>query len=166
MPSMNTDDHAAVLVRAADAEVLADGPNSSITLLADSETTGGALTSNRATLRQGSDGATPHYHTRGVELFFILGGSLHVLASEQVLTLDEGDFLTVPPHMPHAFAPAPGTDAEVLIVFTPGMARFDYYRLLDQVHRGEASPQEIPDSQERFDNHYVDSPIWRRARAG
>lgn len=44
---------------------------------------------------------------------------------------------------------------------SPGTARFDYYRLLDRVHRGEADPQEIADSQDRFDNHYVDSPVWR-----
>lgn len=150
---------------AGDAEVLADGPDSSITLLADSETTGGALTSNRATLRKGSDGAPPHYHTRAAELFFILGGSLQVLVGKQILIFDEGDFLVVPPHMPHAFAPAPGAEADVLIIFAPGIARFDYYRLLDRVYKGEASPQEIPDSQERFDNHYVDSPIWRQARA-
>ncbi|MFJ9855251.1 cupin domain-containing protein, partial [Streptomyces sp. NPDC101150] len=44
--------------------------------------------------------------------------------------------------------------------FTPGMARFDYLRLLDRVMRGEASPEEIKASSERFDNHYVDSPVW------
>jgi hypothetical protein len=44
------------------------------------------------------------------------------------------------------------------------MGRFDYYRLLDRVQRGEASPQEIRDSQDRFDNHYVDSPVWKAAR--
>lgn len=165
MASINTNDGGAVLVRADEAEVLADGPHSSIALLADSGATGGALTSNRATLRQGSDGAPPHYHTRASELFFVLGGSLQVLVGERVLVLDEGDFLVVPPCVTHAFAPAPGADADVLIVFTPGMARFDYYRLLDSVHKGEASPEEIPASQERFDNRYVDSPIWRRARA-
>lgn len=164
MPSNNIDDQGAVLVRAPAAEVLADGPASSIILLADSGATGGALTSNRATLRQGSDGAPAHYHTRASELFFVLGGSLQVLVGEEVLVLEEGDFLVVPPGVPHAFAPAPKADADVLIVFSPGMDRFDYYRLLDRVHKGEASAEEIPASQERFDNHYVDSPAWRRAR--
>ena len=164
MTSISENVEGAVLVRAAEAEVLADGPASSITLLADSGNTGGALTSNRATLRRGSAGAPPHYHTRASELFFVLGGSLRVLVGEEVLVLKEGDFLVVPPRVPHAFAPAPGAEADVLIVFGPGMARFDYYRLLDRAHRGEASAEEIPASGERFDNHYVDSPIWRRAR--
>lgn len=165
MISIDANEQGVVLVRAGDAEVLADGPDSSIILLADSGSTGGALTTNRATLRRGSAGAPPHYHTRASELFFVLGGSLQVLLGEQVLVLDEGDFLVVPPRVPHAFAPAPEADADVLIVFGPGMARFDYYRLLDRVHRGEASAEEIPTSGERFDNHYVDSPVWRRARA-
>jgi len=33
------------------------------------------------------------------------------------------------------------------------------------VMRGEADPQEIKESSERFDNHYVDSPVWREALA-
>ncbi|WP_020667161.1 cupin domain-containing protein [Amycolatopsis nigrescens] len=154
-----------LLVRAAEAELLADGPGSLITLLADSGGTGGALTVNRAKLDRGSAGAPPHFHTRATEFFFVLGGSLQVLTGERVLTLTEGDFLAVPPRLPHAFAPAPGADADLLVVFTPGMDRFDYYRLLDRVRRGEADPAEIGASGERFDNHYVDSPTWRQSRA-
>ncbi|MPY91896.1 MAG: cupin domain-containing protein [Acidimicrobiia bacterium] len=164
-PTGTSDGADAVLVRAAEAEVLTSDPAGSITLLADSDTSGGALTSNRALLREGSVGAPPHYHTRCTELFFVLGGSLQVLTGERVLTLAEGDQLLVPPRLAHAFAPAPGSDADILVVFAPGMARFDYYRLLDRLQRGEASPQDVLDSQERFDNHYIDSPVWREARA-
>lgn len=159
-----TDDHGAVIVRAADAEALESDPGSVITLLADTDTTGGLLTSNRSLLREGSDGAPPHYHQRSAELFFMIGGALQVLLGDQVVTLQQGDLLVVPPGLPHAFAPAPGSDADVLFVFTPGTARFDYYRLLDRVYAGEAAVQEITETQERFDNHYVESEAWRRAR--
>jgi hypothetical protein len=40
--------------------------------------------------------------------------------------------------------------------------RFEYFRLGDRVIKGQASPQEILDSQERFDNHFIDSPTWRQ----
>ncbi|WP_158889447.1 cupin domain-containing protein [Amycolatopsis anabasis] len=150
-----------LLVRASDAEVLASRPGSFVTLLADSHTTGGALTSNRATLRKGVDGTPPHFHTKASELLFVLDGSLRVLAGDEVLTLHEGDLFVAPPRMPHAWAPAPDSDADVLVVFTPGIGRFDYYRLLDRVNRGEADPAEIKESQERYDNHYVESAIWR-----
>lgn len=153
----------AALVRASDAEVLAA---SGITLLADAEATGGRLTSNRSLMHQGTDGAPPHYHAHAAELFFVLDGALDVLLDEEILTLRRNDFLVVPPNLPHAFAPAAGADADVLFVYTPGKARFDYYRLLERLYTGEASPEEIVDSQERFDNHYVDSPVWQARPAG
>jgi hypothetical protein len=68
--------------------------------------------------------------------------------------------LFVAPNTPHAFAPADGRDADFLVVITPGKPRFDYYRLLDRVHRGEATWQEVGETQDRYDNHYVDSPVW------
>jgi quercetin dioxygenase-like cupin family protein len=148
------------LVRAAQAEILDSDPASVITLLLDPEHTGGALTSNRTLLKQGTDGAPPHLHTRSGELFFVLGGALEVLVGTEVQTLHAGDALFVPPNTPHAFAPADGQDADFLVVITPGKPRFDYYRLLDEVHRGEATWAQVGETQDRFDNHYVDSPVW------
>ncbi|MGW7532396.1 cupin domain-containing protein [Amycolatopsis sp. NPDC054798] len=153
------------LIRSAEAEVLSDAPGSLIALLADSGTTGNRFTANRATLDQGVFGTPAHFHTRATEFFYVLGGALQVLAGDELHTLETGDFLAVPPTVPHAFGPAAGSAADVLVVFTPGMERFDYYRLLDRVARGEADPKEIAASSEQYDNHYVDSPRWRRARA-
>ncbi|MEV4439964.1 cupin domain-containing protein [Streptomyces sp. NPDC049577] len=161
MTSKNAD-FAAVLTRAAEAETTSD-PSSVMTLLADSDTTGGLLTSYRSTFAEGAVGAPAHFHTRAAELFFVIDGSLRVLVDEEIKVLNGGDFLLVPPNTPHAFAAAPGHTADVLFVFTPGMARFDYLRLLGRVMRGEASPEEIKESSERFDNHYVDSPVWNAA---
>lgn len=155
--------HNIVLVRADAAEVLEDGPLSNITLLTDSDTTDGAVTTNRALLKPGSPGAPSHFHTRATETFFVLDGTLRVLADDQIVTLEKGDMIAVPPGTPHAFAPAPGTYADLLVIFTPGMDRFDYYRLLEQVYRGEATVADIQASSERFDNHYVESPVWRSA---
>jgi quercetin dioxygenase-like cupin family protein len=153
------------LVRAAQAEVLDSDPASVITLLLDPEHTGGALTSNRSRLEQGSAGAPPHRHTRSGELFFVLDGALEVLVGEELHTLHRGDALFVAPNQPHAFAPAAGHDADFLVVITPGKPRFDYYRLLDQVHRGEATWAEVGRTQDRFDNHYVESPVWEARTA-
>ncbi|MBQ1160781.1 cupin domain-containing protein [Streptomyces sp. A73] len=153
---------AAVLTRHAEAETCAD-PSSVITLLADSDSPAGGFTSYRSTFAQGGAGAPAHFHTRASELFFVISGALQVLVGEEVTFLREGDFLAVPPHIPHAFAAAPGCEADVLFVFTPGMGRFDYLRLLGRVMRGEADPKEIAESSEHFDNHYVDSPAWRAA---
>ncbi|WP_327681423.1 cupin domain-containing protein [Kitasatospora sp. NBC_00458] len=151
-----------LLTRAATAETTSD-PSSVMTLLADCGTDGSPITSYRSSFAKGAVGAPAHFHTRASELFFVIGGALQVLVEEKVEVLGEGDFLLVPPHTPHAFAAAPGSEADVLFVFTPGMPRFDYLRLLGRVVRGEADPQEIKDSSELYDNHYVDSPVWRSA---
>jgi mannose-6-phosphate isomerase-like protein (cupin superfamily) len=156
---------APVLVRAATAEAIQDGATSLITLLADAGATGGALTANKATFEKGSPGAPAHFHTRATEMFYVLSGTMRILLDDRVVTLGTGDFLNVPPTVPHAFAPAVGEEAEMLVVFTPGLHRFDYYRLLERVYRGEASIQDIRDSSEQYDNHYFDSPVWQRALA-
>jgi Cupin domain len=105
--------------------------------------------------------------SRSAEIFFVLHGALQALAGDRVLTLETGDFLVVPRNMPHAFAAPSGTRADVLIVFAPGASdRFGYFRLGERVLRGQASPQEILDSQDRFDNHFMASPVWQAARAG
>ncbi|MFD4903179.1 cupin domain-containing protein [Streptomyces sp. NPDC058411] len=153
-----------VVTRAAEAETTSD-PSSAMTLLADSEATGGLLTSYRSTFAEGAVGAPAHFHTRAAEMFYVIDGSLRVLLGEVITVLNAGDFLLVPPRTPHAFAAAPGCTAEVLFTFTPGMARFDYLRLLGRVMRGEADFAEIKESSERFDNHYVDSPAWKAALA-
>jgi len=155
---------AAHLLRAGEAEVLDGDPGSVITLLADTDTTGGRLTSNRSLMRAGSEGAPPHFHERSAELFYMLDGRLDVLLDERIVTIERGDVLVVPPGLPHAFAPPADCDADVLFVFAPGTARSDYFRLLDKAHRGEASWELITGTQERFDNHYVESAAWSAAR--
>ncbi len=149
-----------VLVRADQAERVVDGPTSLITLLADAPETGGAVTINRATLALGSAGAPPHTHTRAAESFFVLDGQLEVLVDEEIVHLERGDYLLVPPGTTHAFAPPQGKAADVLVVFTPGMRRFDYYRLLERVHLGTAGLADIAASSEEFDNHYAVSDVW------
>jgi quercetin dioxygenase-like cupin family protein len=149
------------LIRATDAEILA---KSGVTLLADTEDTGGVLTSHRSVFRAGTDGAPPHFHAKASELFYVLSGSLSVLVDETVTTLHSGDLLVVPPKVPHAFAAGPDQDAEVLFVLTQATPRFDYYRLLERVYRGEVDPRELSETQDLYDNHYAESPAWSASR--
>lgn len=148
-----------VLVRAEEAEKVGRAP-AVATLLADVSTTGGILSTTRTRLGVGADGAPPHFHTGSAEMFFVLGGKLEILVGEEIVTVTEGDLLVVPPLTTHAFRAAPGSTADVLLVFIPGVERFDYFRLLDKVAQGEATMQDVLESQERFDNHFVESPVW------
>ncbi|MFC9948583.1 cupin domain-containing protein [Streptomyces pratensis] len=151
-----------VLTRHADAETCVD-PSSTMRLLGEARHTDDGFTSYRSTFAEGAAGAPAHFHTKATELFFVLDGALRVLVGEEVTVLREGDFLAVPPHTPHAFAAAPGSTADVLFVFDRHMDRFEYLRLLGRVMRGEADPKEMAASAQRFDNHYVESAVWRAA---
>ena len=153
----------AVMVRAADAEVLGMPPVTA-RLLADSDATGGALSVMRTALGEGANGALPHTHTKSAELFYVLSGSVQILTGDSVVTAEEADVAVVPPNMPHAFAASPGSQAELLIVLAPGIERFGYFRLLERLAKGEATLEDLMTSQDLYDNHFLDSPAWQAAR--
>ena len=89
----------AVLVRAIDAERVGFLPQT-VRLLADSSSTSGKLSAQRVTLQGGVDGANPHHHASSAELFYVLSGSVQLLAGERVLDAGEGDLGVVPPGLP------------------------------------------------------------------
>jgi mannose-6-phosphate isomerase-like protein (cupin superfamily) len=152
------------LVRADEAELLGTD-SAAIRLLADGRDTDGAISASRTTLAAGVDGPPPHFHRGSAEIFFVLSGSLQALAGDRVVTLSRGDFLVVPKLMPHAFRTAT-EPADVLILFAPGMLdRLDYFRLGDRVLKGQADPRELLATQDRFDNHFTESPLWKHTRA-
>lgn len=159
MPAMPDNAPAAVVVRAADAETLAGEPGA-IALLLDSSHTDGALSTQRVSLRDGADGAVPHHHKRSTELFFILGGEAQLLAAETIITLGGGDAVAIPPRLVHAFAAAPGHDADLLIVIAPGVQRFGYFRTLARMIAGELPADALQGEQERYDTYFDNSAAW------
>jgi quercetin dioxygenase-like cupin family protein len=154
-----------VLVRDADAEVIGRAPTT-MRLLADSSTTGGALSTQRVTLLDGANGATPHHHTKSAEMFYLIDGTAQLLSGDQVITAERGDLVIVPPNVAHAFGATPGHDADLLIVITPGVERFEYFRHLERVAYGTAPPESLADVQELYDNYFEHSPVWNETRAG
>jgi mannose-6-phosphate isomerase-like protein (cupin superfamily) len=162
MPSPTTIPYPPVLVRAREAERL---DSIGHLLLADSSATGGALSSHRVALGRGADGAVPHRHDNSSELFYILDGAFDVLAGEEVLTAYAGDLLVVPPGLAHAFGAHRGSNAEALIIATPGIERFDYFRHVVRRREGTEPAEVLLGLQDRFDTHFTDSPAWYYARA-
>ncbi|MEV4186531.1 cupin domain-containing protein [Streptosporangium canum] len=159
-PDMNH----AVVVRVESAEVVELSAGSAFRLLADASGTWGALGANRLSLGSGAQGAGPHYHTLSSEAFYVLDGAMEFLLGDQVTTVAGGDLLVVPPRMPHAFGAAPGSTAEVLVVMTPGVERFGYFRHLGRVAHGQETPDSLLAVQERYDVHFVSSAAWQAAR--
>jgi len=151
------------VVRAAAAEVVG-APHVKVKLLADSSATGGALSTVRVSLDKGADGARPHHHKKSAEMFYIIDGRMEVLSGKQIVKAEAGDVIVVPPLMPHAFAAERGSSAEVLIIIAPGIERFEYFRRLARIARGEDKPESLKDLQDLYDNFFLNSPEWDDAR--
>jgi quercetin dioxygenase-like cupin family protein len=156
---------AGAVQRSIDAETLI-APAAELRLLLDSAATGGALSAHRVRLGDGAEGANPHRHRGSSELFYVLGGAVDLLLGEEVITATTGDLVVVPPGTPHAFAASPGRDGELLVVVTPGIQRFDFFRAAHRVLTGDASPSALADAGVRFDNHPAHSPAWESRRGG
>lgn len=151
-------------VRAQSVEVVGNDATS-MHLLMDASDTAGALSTLEVRLNRGADGAAPHFHTRSSELFYLLEGELQVMAGDQITSLAAGDSLVVPRLMPHAFGATADSAARVLIVLTPGVERFEYFRLLALIQSGEATLADLAAAQDEYDNHFVDAPAWWQERA-
>lgn len=134
-------------------------------LLFDGDETGGAVNTLEVTMPRGADGAAPHFHTVADELFYVADGELQLLAGDRIVTVGAGGTALVPRHMPHAFGATPDSGARILIALMPGVRRFEYFRLLERISRGESTFEELAASQEEYDNHFVDAPEWWRERA-
>jgi quercetin dioxygenase-like cupin family protein len=153
----------AVVVRGAQAEVVGS-PAAKVKLLADSSATGGALSTVRVTLEKGVDGAQPHRHDKSAEMFYVLGGVVQVLSGSEIVRAEPGDVIVVPPRLPHAFSAERGSSADILIVITPGVDRFEYFRKLTRIARGEEPPESLRDVQELYDTYFLNSREWEAAR--
>jgi quercetin dioxygenase-like cupin family protein len=154
-----------VVVRGSEAERL-DFPTQAMQLLADKADTAGAFSVVRGTLKPGADGARPHTHKGSSELFYVLDGRADILVGDDVVTASKGDLAVVAPNTMHAFAAAKGHPADLLILFSPAIDRFEYFRLLKRVVSGGANISEVLASQERFDNWFSDSDAWTAYQAG
>lgn len=153
-----------VIVRSAEAEVIGHAPTT-IRLLADSSSTGGALSTQRVSLTNGANGASPHHHANSAELFYMLDGSAQLLSGDQIVTAERGDLVIVPPGRAHAFAATPGEDADILIVITPGVERFEYFRHLERIAYGKVPPESLLEVQELYDTYFLNSTTWNNARS-
>jgi mannose-6-phosphate isomerase-like protein (cupin superfamily) len=132
-----------VIVRSADAEVIGRAPTT-VRLLADASSTGDALSTQRVTLTGGADGARPHHHANSAELFYLLDGTAQLLSGDRVITAERGD---------------------LVIVITPGVERFEYFRHLERIAYGKQPPESLLEVQELYDTYFQSSASWDQARA-
>jgi hypothetical protein len=56
--------------------------------------------------------------------------------------------------------------AEALVIATPGIERFDYFRHVVRRREGSEPAGVLFGLQDRFDTHFLESPAWQRSRSG
>lgn len=136
------------------AETIA-GNGTQLWLLADASDCCGALGANRLRLEAGAAGAKPHHHKRSSEAFYVLDGALEMIIDGEAVTVEKGGYAVIPPGVVHSFGASAGQVADVFITLTPGIDRFDYFRMLPSIMRGEVNPERLAEVHDRYDVHFA-----------
>jgi mannose-6-phosphate isomerase-like protein (cupin superfamily) len=120
----------------------------------------GASTDGEFGLYRWDMGATPsgpdaHFHASISESFFVLSGTVRLYDGGSWIEGSPGDFLYVPPGGIHAFRNESGEPASMLILFTPGAPREDYFETLARMGLQEMTEQEQADFFLRHDTFWT-----------
>ena len=87
-------------------------------------------------------GPAPHYHRSITESFYVLSGAVRLHDGNGWVDATEGDFLYVPQGGVHGFRNESGAPASMLLLFTPGAPREDYFETLADAARRDAMTQQ------------------------
>jgi mannose-6-phosphate isomerase-like protein (cupin superfamily) len=110
--------------------------------LATGAQTGGHLGLYRWDMGPVPSGPEPHFHRGITESFFVLSGQVRLHDGTGWVEASAGDFMFVPEGGVHGFRNESGQDASMLILFTPGAPREDYFETLADAARREAMDAE------------------------
>jgi quercetin dioxygenase-like cupin family protein len=122
------------------------GPGSGGPLLvAPSSATDGEFGIFEIEVAAGAPPVTPHYHSGFTESFYVLDGAVGLRLGHEEIVAGPGDFAFVPRNGLHGFRNAGDGTARLLIIFTPGIPREEYFRELGELYRRPTPPtrQEI-----------------------
>jgi uncharacterized cupin superfamily protein len=126
------------------------------TIKATKGATDGGLYLAEADLPGGTQGPPPHYHEALTDMFYVLEGTLSVLAGTDWHELPAGSFVAVPPGNIHTFANNSDGPVRFLNLSTPGGFE-EYMRELFEASQGAdgiASPEKMADIFARHDVHF------------
>ncbi|WP_116453037.1 cupin domain-containing protein [Blastococcus litoris] len=146
----------ASLRRAGAAPELSLGGGGSAHYLATGATTGGAFGLYRWEMGPAPTGPGPHFHRGITESFYVLEGTVRLFDGERWLDGGPGDFLHVPEGGVHGFRNESGEPASMLLLFTPGAPREDYFETIaDAARRKAMTPEDWTEFFLRHDTFWV-----------
>ncbi len=91
-----------------------------------------------------------HVHHKQEETIHVLKGKFKVQIGDEIFYLNEGDFAYLPSKVPHAFLNLTDADAELIVVYTPGVGHKFFEELGPLMHNG--APDKIVVAQ-LFEKH-------------
>lgn len=125
--------------------------------LATGATTDGAFGLYRWEMGPDPSGPAPHFHRGISESFYVLTGSVRLHDGTGWVDGTPGDFFHVPPGGVHGFRNESGEPASMLLLFTPGAPREDYFETLaDRARREGMSDAGWTEFYLRHDTFWVD----------
>jgi quercetin dioxygenase-like cupin family protein len=136
---------------------LITGPGGAAHYLATGATTGGAFGLYRWEMGPAPSGPGPHFHRGITESFYVLSGTVRLFDGSRWLDGTPGDFLHVPEGGIHGFRNESGEPAAMLLLFTPGAPREDYFETLaDAARRAEMTAEDWTEFFLRHDTFWTD----------
>jgi mannose-6-phosphate isomerase-like protein (cupin superfamily) len=125
--------------------------------LATGASTGGAFGLYRWEMGPDPAGPLPHFHRGITESFFVLSGTVRLYDGAQWLDGTPGDFLHVPEGGVHGFRNESGEPVSMLLLFTPGAPREDYFETLaDAARRAAMDDEDWTEFYLRHDTFWVE----------
>jgi len=121
--------------------------------LATGQATGGKFGLYRWEMGPAESGPDPHFHRTLTESFYVLEGSVAIFDGEHWIDTEPGDWIHVPEGGVHGFKNRSGSPAAMLIHFSPGAPREEYFERVGDMR--DRSEQERRAFFEKHDNHWV-----------
>jgi mannose-6-phosphate isomerase-like protein (cupin superfamily) len=101
--------------------------------LATGQSTHGEFGLYRLNMAPRAGGPATHFHRTISESFFVLDGTVRIYDGERWVDTAQGDFLYVPQGGLHAFRNDSDEPASMLLLFTPGAPREEYFEKVAEV---------------------------------
>lgn len=121
--------------------------------LATGASTDGQFGLYRWEMGPGRGGPDPHFHRSISESFYVLSGTVRLHDGRGWVDGRPGDFLYVPQGGVHGFRNESGEPASMLILFTPGAPREDYFERVHTV--GQMSEEDRDEFFRRHDTFWL-----------
>ena len=101
-----------------------------------------------------------HVHSRIEEIFYVVEGQFQIRAGDRMLRAGPGDFVLVPPGVPHGFGNPDGGPAKMVLLISPAGVHERYFEELAELlaKPGPADIRAIAELRKRYDTEQV-SPL-------